>query len=380
MIIFHIIDSAGIYGAEVMLLNLMQEQRRIGQKPILGSIGQLGEGEKPLESKALTAGLTVIKIRMQRGLNFAGALKLAEFARSNNIDLFHSHGYKSDILLRLLPTRYLKFPTVRTLHGWTSTKKISKIWLYEFLDRFCLRRMDAVVRVNWDPSIKGNGFLKNVDTCVIENGISELQFEQDEIIRKDAKTVEFCNNAFVIGAIGRLSEEKGYAYLIKAMQHILADNGDYRLVIIGEGKQRAFLETAIRESTLLERVLLVGYKRNATNYLPLFDVFVLSSIMEGLPITLLEAMQAKKPIVATRVGGIPAVLGNGRHGMIVKPKDPKALADAILFLRNNPGTAREMAQMARNIALSKYSSMRMASDYSKVYERVLTKHEKHRLS
>jgi glycosyltransferase involved in cell wall biosynthesis len=85
-------------------------------------------------------------------------------------------------------------------------------------------------------------------------------------------------------------------------------------------------------------------------------------------------MQAKRPIVATDVGGIPVVLENGRHGMIVKPRDPKALAEAILFLRSNPEKTRNMAQTARNIALSDYSSTRMAREYCKVYEQVLTKY------
>ncbi|MCK4787020.1 MAG: glycosyltransferase [Desulfobacteraceae bacterium] len=376
MKIFHIIDSDGIYGAEVMLLNLMQEQRRIGQKPILGSIGDLGEKEKPIENKALRMGLKVKKIRMRRGLNFSGAFKLAKIARDNNVDLFHSHGYKSDILLGLLSQRLRKIAVVRTLHGWTSTKKISKIWIYELLDRFCLRKVDAVVRVNSDSSFKKKGFLKNVNTFVIENGIPKLNFDRDLVIRNDAETANFCKNNFVIGAIGRLSAEKGFNYLIEAMQHLLINGDDYKLVIIGEGNQRDLLETVIRKAGVLGKVLLAGYKKNATDYLPFFDVFILSSLTEGLPITLLEAMQAKKPIVATSVGGIPKALGNGRHGMIVKPRDPKALADAILFLRNNPDKARKMAQTARNIALSNYSSTRMARDYTKVYNRVLAKHKK----
>lgn len=117
--------------------------------------------------------------------------------------------------------------------------------------------------------------------------------------------------------------------------------------------------------------MLTGYREKAFQYLPLFDVFVLPSITEGLPITILEAMQAGIPIVASPVGGVSQVLGNGQYGTLVEPGNPGALAGAISYLRQNPDTAREMAQRAKEFALVRYSSRRMAEDYHEVYERVL---------
>jgi len=370
--VLHIIDSQGIYGAEMVLLNLMREQEQMGLNPILGSIGDLIDPEIPLEIEALRRGLKVARFRMTRGYNLSGSLRIVRFAINQKIDLFHSHGYKGNILLGSLPRRLRKIPIISTLHGWTSIKKISKIWLYDCLDKICLRRIDAVVRVTSVNSGTWNSrILKGLKTFVVENGIPLLPFDVESVIRKDPLTVEFCRNVFVIGSIGRLSEEKGITQLIQAMHLLSAKKEDYKAVIIGEGPQRGKLENMMKRTGLSHRVMLTGYREKAFQYLPLFDVFVLPSITEGLPITILEAMQAGIPIVASPVGGVSQVLRNGQYGTLVEPGNPDALAGAISYLRQNPDTAREMAQRAKEFALVRYSSRRMAEDYHEVYEHVL---------
>jgi glycosyltransferase involved in cell wall biosynthesis len=371
MKIFHVIDSAGIYGAEVMLLNLMEEQQKIGLIPILGNICSLDVDKSPLEIEAHKRGLKVIQISLTRGYTITGSQKIMRIARNEKIDLFHSHGYKGDILLGCIPRKFREIPIVRTLHGWTSTKKISKIWLYELLDRFCMRNLDAIIQVYEDSYFSRRANIpKGSNSFVIENGIPRLNFNGVSNLQKDFESNAFFENAFIVGGIGRLSKEKGFNYLIEAMSHLL-NHYDYRLVIIGEGNQKSQLEKLINQKGLINRVHLYGYRQNAFKYLPLFDVFVLPSLTEGLPIILLEAMQAETPIVATRVGGVPEVLGNGQNGVLVEPGNPVALTKAILNLRNNQGVTREKARKAKEVALAKYSSARMAGDYLQVYEGVL---------
>jgi glycosyltransferase involved in cell wall biosynthesis len=367
MKIFHVIDSAGIYGAEVMLLNLMQEQQNLGLSPLLCSIGDLNEKEKALEVEAQSRKLEVTKIRIPRGLKLRSALKILQDARYHKADIIHLHGYKDTILLGFLPRAMRRIPTIRTLHGWTSNKKLSKIWIYECLDRFCLRKIDAVVCVNANFSFQRAGFLKRMKIFTIENGIPELSFDRDLILREDCETSEFCKNAFVIGGIGRLSAEKGFKYLIEAMDSLLTKKPDCKLVLIGEGNQKKELERIVYERGLAKNVLMTGYKQYASKYLPIFDVFVLPSLTEGLPIVLLEAMQSKTPIVATRVGGVPGVLGEGKCGVLIEPGSSEALEKAILHIMENKDSADAMAKKAKEIALTKYSSSRMAMDYYKLY-------------
>jgi glycosyltransferase involved in cell wall biosynthesis len=253
------------------------------------------------------------------------------------------------------------------LHGWTSQKKLSKIWIYEYLDRFCLRKIDAVVCVNANFSFQKAGFLKGMNIFTIENGIPELSFNRDLVLREDCETAEFCKKAFVIGGIGRLSAEKGFKHLIDAMGSLLTKKPDCRLVLIGEGNRRKELESVVYEKRLTKKVLLTGYKQYASKYLPIFDVFVLPSLTEGLPIVLLEAMQSKTPIVATKVGGVPGVLGEGKYGVLVEPGSGEALEKAVLHIMENLDAADAMAKKAKEVALTKYSSSRMAKNYYKLY-------------
>jgi glycosyltransferase involved in cell wall biosynthesis len=365
--VFHIIDSAGIYGAEKVLLHLMEEQARLGFRPILGSIADQGVTENALEREAGRRQLQVVKLRMRRGFDPAGVKLLLEEADRSAIDLFHVHGYKGTILLGCLTKKLRKRPTVRTIHGRTSTTRFSKLWLYEMLDLWNLRRMDAVISVI--PGQTEIDRSKPPPRYAIANGIPPAAIPMRVV--EATKLENFCRGAFVIGAIGRLSAEKNFACLLHALAKLSAQRADYQAIILGEGPLRPELEEIIKKEGLREKVLLLGYKEQATAYFPYFNLLAIPSSSEGLPLVLLEAMQAGIPVVATRVGGIPWVLEEGRCGNLVPPNDPDALAAAIALLRENKEATAEMASRARQIALNRYSSSRMAAEYALVYEQVL---------
>lgn len=372
MKILHIIDSSGIYGAEIMLLNLMEEQRRINLTPILLSLCDLDGQSNELVEEAKKRNVTAIPFRMKRGYSIGSAMQLVRLAHDAHVAIIHSHGYKGDILIGSLPREVRGIPMVRTQHGRTATKKLSKIWFYEVLDSLIMRRMAAVVRVNKAEATRQNvNDLPSAHAWVVENGIPELKFEPDSVVRTDPEVSEFCNDGFVIGTIARLSEEKGLIHLIAALRILSRHHAAFKAVIIGEGPERQSLLAMANEAGLSGKILFAGYRKDAYHYLPHFDVFVLPSLTEGLPITILEAMQAEVPIIATRVGGIPAVLENGKWGLLVEPGNPNALADAVTEVWSDPKGAAERGQSARETALTKYSSRRMAEDYQRVYDRIL---------
>ena len=123
---------------------------------------------------------------------------------------------------------------------------------------------------------------------------------------------------------------------------------------------------------MADRVLLPGYRKDAKRYLPLFSVFVLSSRTEGLPVTLLEAMQAKVPIVATRVGGVPDVLNDGEAGALVEAGNSEALAKVLEALAKDQGHPSRLAEKAYERVKECYSSERMAQEYLEIYRTVLS--------
>jgi glycosyltransferase involved in cell wall biosynthesis len=369
MKILHVIDSEGVYGAEVVVLNLMAEHRTLGHDPWLCSIGATGIAEKPLETEALRRGLKVFKVRMRNGPNLVGAIQLLQLAKQGGFEIIHSHGYKSNILLGFVPGRLRGIPLVATVHGWTSSGRLSRLIVYEWLDRISLRFMDIVVLVSRTMQSKVKVRAENqARVMVIHNGIppsSELPFQPSP----DEEISTFCRGSFTLGSVGRLSPEKGYDVLIRAVNTVVGRGLPIKLVILGEGQERTKLERLIADCGLTERVSLPGYKHNARDYIPLFDVFVLSSFTEGLPITLLEAMGSGRPIVATKVGSIPDVLDGGKAGLLVDPNQSAALADALESMVNDGKLRQSLARRAVELSSEQYSSRRMAEQYLCAYEK-----------
>lgn len=374
MKVLHIIDSGGVYGAETMLLNLMREQVRLGMKPVLASIGTHGEGEKPVEAAAHRLDLRVRPFRMRPGPNWAGAFKILRFAHQEQFSILHSHGYKGNILLGLVPRKVRGFPLVATLHGWTWVGGCNRMLIYEWLDAFSLRFADRVVLVNQmmtqHPRLRrfSPGSIE-----VVENGIPLDGTPGEGHLRTDI--LEFTQKGFILGAVGRLSPEKGFDILLSGMASLVGEGFDLRLVILGEGGQRKELSRQIMSLGLTGRVLMPGYVADAKHYLAHFDLFILPSLAEGLPMVLLEAMAAAVPIVASRVGGIPVVLDQGRAGLLVKPRDVASLVAGIRAVVEDPQSARQRCSVALDRATSLYSTKVMGERYLTIYRQIITEYK-----
>ena len=414
MKILHIIDSGGLYGAEVVLLNLVAEQIKQGLDPTIASIGEKHIQEKPLEAEALKRGFKVKKFGMRPGPNYLGAMKVLKFAHKADFDIMHSHGYKGNILFGFIPKSIRKIPMVSTIHGWTSTNNsFSKIRLYEWLDSKSLKYIDAVILVS--KAMKSHPRLENLNGIkfhVIPNGIPipETQFnnstnqpfnqnltqqtqatqstqvtkstqltQQTQLAQRtlstqqtlDQSIIDFCSKGFTIGSIGRLSTEKGYKYLIEAFALLVKKGIDARLIIIGEGYERDYLEGLVAQFEVTDRVMLPGYREDAKQYLSYFNVFVISSLTEGLPITLLEAMHARVPVVATEVGSIRDVLQNGKAGILIQPCSAEAIAQTTERLFHGEKLFNTLTASAYHRVTTCYSSKAMAMEYLNVYNRFI---------
>ena len=148
-------------------------------------------------------------------------------------------------------------------------------------------------------------------------------------------------SACVVGTITRLHEEKGTGYLLEAASRVLSNWRDARFVIVGAGPLLGQLEERARKLGIRRNVIFAGFRQDVTEMLSLFDIMVIPSVAEGHPQALLEAMAMRKAVVATGVGGIPGIMRNGDCGLLVPPRDPEALAEAILhLLRNKPERVR----------------------------------------
>ena len=397
MKVLHIIDSGGLYGAETMLINLAVEQARMGIKTGIASIGESSIKEKPIEVEAIKKGLSVERFRMFPGPNLAGMMRVLRFARRNQFDVLHSHGYKSNVAFGFMPRKIRRLPLVATFHGHTSCKRFSKNRMYEWLDTLSLKYMNAVVVVSREllshPRLEK---LEGVKWHVVENGIpietltrsfaylhcgltadkqvggTLARFSCPEsACVTDKEIIEFCERGFTVGSIGRLSFEKGYKYLIEAFGMLIRAGIDARLVILGEGNERKNLEDLVLKLGLRGRVKMPGYCEDAKRFLHHFDTYAISSLTEGLPLSLLQAMEARLPIVATAVGGIPRTLQDGQAGLVVQSGKPAHLFEGMKQLYCDRELSQTLAERAYKRVIESYSSSSMASQYLDVYRKVL---------
>lgn len=358
--VLHVIDSGGLYGAESVLLNCVEEQLGLGCQPVICSIGDPGVGEKPLEVEARRRGLPIVTFRMRPGLNVIGALRVAAFARRHGFEVIHSHGYKGNILFGLMPRLLRRVPMISTLHGWTGRQRMGRMALYQWLDRWSLRFVDRVVVVSESMlQMKPVRYLERVS--VIRNGIDLGECRP----RRTRATGN--GDEIVIGAVGRLSPEKGFDSLVDALAMVRHAGVQARLIVIGEGAERQRLERLIQEKGLTDLVQLPGYRADVARFLLDIDVFVVSSLSEGAPMSVLEAMRARTPVIATSVGGIPEMLEHGRAGMLVKPRDAIGLAAAIKFACSNPAETGRRSRRAYDRVRERYDRRAMAQKYCGLY-------------
>ncbi len=374
--VLHLIDSGGLYGAEMMLLNLVEEQISTGLEPLILSAGIPEIKEKAIEIEARKRNLPVMIFRMQPGLNLIKAFEIVKFAKNNSFDVLHSHGYKFNILLTLVPKYIRQIPLITTLHGYVGAKSFSWLKLYQTLESLLLKYIDGIVYVSGQT--KDNPLLRRLkarDEIVIYNGIDpseviKLARSENCVSIKDVFPEEE-DGLIIIGAIGRLSPEKAFDRLINVFAVLSSKYPKLRLVIVGEGNSRDRLEQMLRDSGLEEKVKLPGYINPPYRLICDLDVVVVSSLSEGLPITLLEVCALKKLIVATSVGSIPDVLRNYSSSVIVPPGDNEALERAIdKMISHNVGIINsEESELPME-----FTSAQMAANYASFYTHIINVH------
>jgi glycosyltransferase involved in cell wall biosynthesis/peptidoglycan/xylan/chitin deacetylase (PgdA/CDA1 family) len=207
-------------------------------------------------------------------------------------------------------------------------------------------------------------------SATVLNGVDLERFRHDRQTIDWSVTADWPHDprAFVVGTVARLSPEKGLDRLIAAFEALFQQVPAARLVIVGDGPERERLLQRMRTSALPEGTIrFLGRQQRVEHILPRFDVFALSSLTEGIPVAALEAMAAARPVVATRVGGVPEVVADGESGILVSPDDPAQLAGALLRLAADPIGRRRMGEAGQTLATERFGLAAMATAYESMY-------------
>jgi glycosyltransferase involved in cell wall biosynthesis len=202
----------------------------------------------------------------------------------------------------------------------------------------------------------------------IPNGIDVARFTVPLDISVLRRELGIREGDIVVGSVGRLMEQKGMAYLLKAFARLIRRGDPMKLVIVGDGELRHDLERLAQDLQLGDRVVFTGIRKDIPDLMRLFDVFALPSLWEGQPLTVVEAMAAGKPVVATDVGGNAEILKHGEFGVLVPPRDDNALAGAIGALLSDPARAGELGRKAASYAARELTSASMVRKYEEVFD------------
>jgi len=322
-----------------------------------------------MPARAGQLGVVLIDIPERGKFDLRTLRKLSSHVKHSSPDIIHAHDYKTNMLAVLL-SRWHGVPAMTTVHGYVTHSK--KLNLYYRLDRWALRRMEYVVAVSHDllEALPQWGVPQNL-CLLVENAIDTVQFARRRSTREAKQQLGIAPNRLVIGTVGRLSAEKGFDRLVAATDRLLQQGFDLELIILGDGDERDHLESLIAKLDRADRIRLVGYQSDLLDYYHAMDVLAISSLREGLPNVLLEALATEVPVVATRVGGVPQVIQDGQHGLLVEPNDVDQLTSSLSKLLGDCELRQRLAAAGRQLVEQRFSFAVRMQRIRAIYDKLL---------
>lgn len=293
---------------------------------------------------------------------------IIRLVQNYQVDLICTHDYKSN-LFGLLAGLILRRPIVSVFHGRTSHDR--KIRIYEWLDDLLLRFFNCVVAVSQDTQLRLERVgVERSKIRVIPNGV-EVPGETrsgDEELRRE---LSIDTRDQIILFAGRLSREKGLFILLDAAAHVVKAFPRALFLIVGDGPEAASLQAQARTLGLERRVRFAGFRKDIQRFFRVMDLAVLPSFTEGMPLLILESYAFGKPVVASCVGGVPEVVEDGVHGLLVEPGNADDLAKALMALLADPVRRDQMGRAAFERVQTHFSVERQASAYAQLFKEVV---------
>lgn len=365
--VLHVIDRIGNAGAETLLRTLAEsldstrfELHVCGLRPRPGSVTLPALRE---------LGVPILVLDQHSAYDVKALLGLASYIRRYQIDIVHTHLQAADIMGRMAGC-ITRRPVVSTIHGGVNDlddEPLRRRLLERWTARLWCRRL-VVVSDSMREGVQRWHALPSSRVITIENGVDTERFRHgDELDREAVKRSLTGGSGPLVTNVARLVPQKGQQHLIEAARRVVAMRPDAHFALVGEGSLLDDLREQTAAAQISSNVWFAGFRDDVPDILAATDVFVLSSVSEGMPVALLEAMAAGCATVATGVGGVTQVLQHGITGLIVPPADPEAMSTAILRCLNDPDFARRLGPTAQDWVSSHYGMCSWAAKLEALY-------------
>lgn len=361
MNVLQVVNSLECGGLEKLVIHLTQKLNEEGVNALIACLSTDGE----LANEARKKGLRVVSLNKAKGLDPWVTWSLWRLIRRERIDVVHTHNF-APLIYGSLAARLANVKTINTRHGRAQRTTHPFIW----------RLNSRVVAVSDDAKTEmlRHNVIDPAKVQVIYNAVNPADFAgvQDDHVRQlYRKKLGLQPETMLVGIVARLAKEKDHMTLVKAFEKIATKLFNVELLIIGDGPLLIETKRLARNYQLEHKIKFLGFRDDIPLLLSILDVFVLSSRMEGISMTLLEAMAAAKPIVATEVGGNPEVVEDGKTGLLVPAGNPEKMAEAILKILADPSLAKAWGAAGRQRLLAKFDLDKMVESYTKIYEELL---------
>jgi len=367
--ILHLIASNFVGGPEKQILHHALDIRNSDVDVWVGSFRDQSEKTEILK-RAEELGLPTYETRSSGRFDPRAVFELASFLRRERIRLLCTHGFKANTI-GALAKNLAHIPQIAFCRGWTA--ETLPVRVYEALERRFLLFADRIICVSeaqaeyfatrhlFQPqiSVVHNAMLDSIDTGVSSN--------------REASKVQlgFSPSTRLIGAVGRLSVEKGQRYLVGAAPELAREFKDLKIVLLGEGRERTNLKREVSRLGLDDLIILPGFQKNVGCWMQAFDILANCSLTEGIPNAILEALALGTPVVATAVGGVPQLIRDRKTGLLVTAGSSESLACGLAEVLRDPSLASRLGEAGRSWAQQHFSASGQRELLLGIYREIL---------
>lgn len=327
--------------------------------------------DSPLALRAKQEKIETYEGKMRGEVDIIAVLKLAFLLNQNDYDIVHmhtSHAHTLGVLAVLFSGVSAKKVVSRRVDFSIKKHYTSHLKYLWGVDRYI-----AVSKAVKNVLIKDG--IPSEKIAVVHDGIDFGRFNGMGLKGRETlplrQEFDVKPSTFVIGNVAHLADHKGHQYLIKSIPYVLKEFPDVKFFIVGDGELRSPLQELANKLNLNDKLIFTGFRKDVPQFLEFFDLFVLSSHLEGLCSALLEALAMRKPVVVTAAGGVPEIIKDGVNGILVPTKNPEALAAGIIRMIRDRNMAKKMGENGRQTVETRFSVEKMVMETLDVYTELM---------